>query len=537
MARMDPGQLERDGFITTGPLLNPRRCRALIDHFHGAHPAPADWPKGAAATDWLLHRVAADRRILDLIAPIVGTDVLLWGCSLVRSAPGSVHPWHVDIECTVASGRYATVWIGLEHTRGNALQLISGSHRFGRTVQQEQAERGYARGAASTETVLGWARERNPVARCCEPELTDGEAIVFDGALWHGSPRNRGRRTRSALLLQYASADSPLRLPDRRLEWPFGFVNAPRPPAIVVRGSGSGDLNRLVPPPAGGTQKGLPMLSTSIRPIGLPLPEDRERGWRPNPLFRGSTPVLDGITCHASVLSGGHSPHPPHSHDDEELLIILDGEAELLIADGPSCDGARVEAVGPGAFAYYPAHQHHTIRNPGDKPVTYLMFKWHARGGKPAETPLGTSIFHYADTASRQGRGFVTETLFEQATGWLGKLHCHSTRLEPGAGYEPHVDAYDVAIVTLSGRVETLGQEVEPFSVIHYSEGQKHGMRNIAAEPAHYLVFEFHPAAFDASQWLRWRAKPFAKRAMKRAANAAGLDLHRLRQRLRSAHG
>lgn len=532
MARMDPGLLERDGFVTTGRLLSRRQCQSLLAHLDsGSRTAPLDWPKGAAVTDGILFSLAADPAIVDWLTPILGKDIVLWGCSLVRSRPGNVHPWHVDIECAQGAGRFAAVWIGLQHTSGNTLQLISGSHRIGRTVQQEQAERGYARGAASTETVLEWARERNSTAAYCEPAVGDGQAIVFDGTLWHAS-RNDGRRTRSALLLQYASADSPVRIPDPSFTWPFRFLSAPAPPAIMVRGSGNDAVNRLVPPPAAELQKGLPMLSTSIRPLDLPLGEDPDRGWQPHPLFRGSTPVVDSITCHASVLSGGHSPHPPHVHDDEELLIVLDGEAELLIAGKPSYDGARIERVRPGAFAYYPAHQHHTIRNPGETPVTYLMFKWHAGGTKPSAAPLGTTIFHYNEAQPRGEQGFVTETIFEQGTGCLGKLHCHSSRLEPGGGYEPHVDAYDVAILLLSGRVETLGQEVGPHGVIYYSEGQKHGIRNIGAEPAHYLVFEFHPAALDPAQWLRWRAKPFAKRIVKRAARAVGIDPHRLRQRL-----
>ncbi len=43
--------------------------------------------------------------------------------------------------------------------------------------------------------------------------------------------------------------------------------------------------------------------------------------------------------------------------------------------------------------------------------------------------------------------------------------------LQPGAGYAPHADPYDVAILMLAGRVETLGQIVEPLGVIFYSAG------------------------------------------------------------------
>lgn len=522
---------ERDGFIGPVPMLSRRECRALMGWLDSdVRPLAADWSKGAAVTDWLLYRLAANPRLLRLVEAILGRDVLLWGCSVARRGPGEIHPWHVDIETSAPDGRFVTAWIGLENVRRNpGLRLIAGSHRAGRTVQEAQAEHGCRRGEAASETVLDWAREANVNAALVEPELTDGDAMLFDGRLWHGSRNDRGSGTRCALLLQFAAVDTPVRMHDEaRLEWPFAFVPTPRPPTIVVAGTASPGTNRIVPPPVPSVRKGMPMISALIRSIPLPLEED-PGGWRPHGLFRGTTRVVDDMECHASVLSAGHCPHPPHAHHEEELLIVLEGEAELLIADGPSEKGARAEKVGPGAFAYYPAFQHHTIRNSGADPVSYLMFKWHVQDARPASRPLGATVFRYGSAQGDALDGWAVDTLFEQPTGWLGGLHCHTSRLEPGGGYAAHVDAYDVAILTLSGTVETLGQQVGPHSVIFYAAGEKHGIRNIGDTPAHYLVFEFHPAEMDLAQRLRRRVKPLAKQVIKRTARAIGVDLHRFR--------
>ena len=51
--------------------------------------------------------------------------------------------------------------------------------------------------------------------------------------------------------------------------------------------------------------------------------------------------------CHVSVLSPGRCPHPPHSHVEEELLIILDGEANVEIASSAVDPSPRVEALTP----------------------------------------------------------------------------------------------------------------------------------------------------------------------------------------------
>jgi len=523
---------ERDGFSAPFRLLTTRECRVLCRHLESDRtPPPADWHKGHAVTDWPLYRLATNPKLLSLLTPILGEDIVLWGCSVVRRRPGEDHPWHVDIESSWAKGRYATVWMVLENGHRNAgLQLIAGSHLLKESVQEVQREMGFNRGEAAAATVLDWARARNPEAWLAEPQVNDGEAIVFDHALWHGSRNGRPRGTRSAILLQYAAADSPVRIHDHaQLEWPFEFVGTPRPPAIVVQGAAKDEANRIVAPPSPSVSKRMPMISTCIRSLELPLDERPGGGWKPHGLFKGVTSNIDDMRCHAAVLSPGHSPHPPHSHQEEELLIVLDGEAELLLADEPSYEGARPKHVGPGDFAYYPAFQHHTIRNNGSVPVTYLMFKWYVEAAQPSTNPLSTNFYSIEEAPSEESKGFVTKKLFEGPTNLLGRLQCHVTRLEAGAGYAPHVDAHDVAILILSGRVETLGQEVGPLGVIYYSAGQKHGMRNIGDEPAHYLVFEFQAGGLDLRQRLRRRIRPVAKSVLKRTAKAFGLYPARLR--------
>ena len=62
----------------------------------------------------------------------------------------------------------------------------------------------------------------------------------------------------------------------------------------------------------------------------------------------------------------------------------------------------------------------------------------------------------------------------------------------PGAGYAPHADPYDVAVIVLEGTVETLGRRVEPCGLIFYKAGEPHGLENPTDHVARYVVFEFH---------------------------------------------
>ena len=65
-------------------------------------------------------------------------------------------------------------------------------------------------------------------------------------------------------------------------------------------------------------------------------------------------------------------------------------------------------------------------------------------------------------------QGVVYEEILNGPTAYLSRLQSHITTLQQGAGYQPHSDAYDVAILLLRGTVETLGQIVEAHSVIFY---------------------------------------------------------------------
>jgi mannose-6-phosphate isomerase-like protein (cupin superfamily) len=484
---------QREGFLGPINLLTPAQCALLLRHWRrGALPAAPVWAKGRAANDRVFYDLATHPALLPLLRDLLGEDVVLWGATIIERDPGQIHPWHTDIESSNAK-RSASIWVGLENTsRESALQLISRSHAFGDPIQHVMREAGLRRGQASDETVLEWARRRDPHAALVQPEMTDGQAIMFDGRLWHATNNTRSNGRRAALLLQYAAAHTPIFVPDlTQLEWPFRLRDDVRPPCIVVSGSGKPEVNRLVAPPAAARSNTRP-LSTCIKPVSLPLARDPTRGWRPHPLFHGSTPVLDCMASHVSVLDPGHSPHPPHAHLDEELLIVLGGEAEIVIADGPHADGARIETLSSGSLVYYPAYQFHTIRNGSAQPVTYLMLKWYSQT-VPSQHSFETRVEHVANTTDNPRlTPFKAKRLFEFPTSFLTKLHAHQSLLQPKAGYLPHTDDYDLAILLLSGRVEIAGQVVGPFGIIYHAAGEPHGIKNIGGEPARYLVFEFH---------------------------------------------
>jgi len=193
------------------------------------------------------------------------------------------------------------------------------------------------------------------------------------------------------------------------------------------------------------------------------------------------------------VLTQGQCPHPPHTHDEEELLLLLAGEVDLILPTEQAANGDQRRRLRPGQFVYYPAHFAHTLETVSADAANYLMFKWYT-GRTETDSPLTFGQFNILDHLNDSGAvdGFCPRLVFAGPTAYLRNLHCHTSTLTPGAGYEPHIDAYDVAIIVLEGEIETLGERVGPHSVIFYPAGEPHGMRNPARTVAKYVVFEFH---------------------------------------------
>lgn len=498
---MDPVGMRAEfrslGFTGPVPILSKHECGELLGRLRESDDPPV-WFKGHGASSPAFLAAAQHPRLLGALSVLLGPDVMLWGASLVTREPGQSHRWHTDIESSDPSSRTVSVWLGLDGTsRRSSLQVASGSHRFGRPLQEVYARAGKRRGDVTRDDVLEWALEHDPRSGIVEPDLQDGDALFFDGRLWHGSRNTDEERTRTCLLLQYATPGTPIRIPDlTALEWPFRPREDVMPPCVLVTGNAEDTPNDLVAASAAaatGAAAG-PLLRNRVDRLGLPLPEDDIVGWKPHLAFKGATRGLDLLTCHTSVLSPGVTPHDIHTHVEEEILIVLAGDAEILTLDNG--EGVSRRRMTRGDVAYYPAFYPHTIDNPGPRPATYLMLKWAQSSLTAGVSEMGRA-FSPLSPDPAPDRDFACTLRFEGPTRHLRRLHCHQTTLQAGASYEPHEDPYDVVIVTLDGELETIGERVSPNSVIFYAAGNPHGMRNVGRRPARYLVFELHGPAPD----------------------------------------
>ena len=72
------------------------------------------------------------------------------------------------------------------------------------------------------------------------------------------------------------------------------------------------------------------------------------------------------VEVHETELAPGLAPHPPHRHENEEMLLVRDGTLEVTIM------GKSVR-LGPGSVALVASNEEHGWRNVGETRARYFV--------------------------------------------------------------------------------------------------------------------------------------------------------------------
>lgn len=92
-------------------------------------------------------------------------------------------------------------------------------------------------------------------------------------------------------------------------------------------------------------------------------------------VFRSQTGTLDELECHITTLEPGQKSHPPHTHANEEVLIIRDGNVEFFFK-------GEWHPATVGDVIFLTGTDPHGVRNAGTTPATYHVVAWQSPGMK-----------------------------------------------------------------------------------------------------------------------------------------------------------
>ena len=86
-------------------------------------------------------------------------------------------------------------------------------------------------------------------------------------------------------------------------------------------------------------------------------------------VVRQPTRTLEELEIHITTLKPHTSSHAPHTHPNEEMVIIKEGTLQAHV------NGKEI-VVGPGSVLFFASLQPHAVQNIGDTPATYHVINW-----------------------------------------------------------------------------------------------------------------------------------------------------------------
>ena len=202
-------QYKTDGYFIYGKLFEPDElaeireyvCEKIIEQ----KVLPALHPH---IEDKFLRQWCSQKRLLDLVEPLIGPNISLWTthCFYKEPKKGPRTPWHQDARYwEMAPVVTASIWLALEPVtvENGCMQLIPGTHTGHiydhRRLNVEDACHGLNQEIIEDEIDQG---------RSVNIELDPGECSIHHSHIVHGANANTSSRSRNGLVLRYMPTSS-----------------------------------------------------------------------------------------------------------------------------------------------------------------------------------------------------------------------------------------------------------------------------------------------------------------------------------------
>jgi XRE family transcriptional regulator, regulator of sulfur utilization len=101
-------------------------------------------------------------------------------------------------------------------------------------------------------------------------------------------------------------------------------------------------------------------------------------------VLRAPTATLDELEIHVTALPPGQTTHPPHTHQNEEIIVVREGTLEAF-------QNGKTTRVGPGSLLFMGSNEPHNVTNVGSTTTAvYHVINWASPGtlrARPAASP------------------------------------------------------------------------------------------------------------------------------------------------------
>ena len=96
--------------------------------------------------------------------------------------------------------------------------------------------------------------------------------------------------------------------------------------------------------------------------------EKTDKGYR-RAFFNKPTSQLEKLEMHTTALDAGFDSHAPHTHREEEIILLLKGNVEMFIA-------GTLYKASPGDIIFLSSGVLHALKNTGGDQCEYFAFQW-----------------------------------------------------------------------------------------------------------------------------------------------------------------
>jgi (S)-ureidoglycine aminohydrolase len=221
-------------------------------------------------------------------------------------------------------------------------------------------------------------------------------------------------------------------------------------------------------------------------------PVNKKENMEQRPLLEGSSVAFKHIKIHATTVYPHQSPHSIHKHDEEEMIIIKEGELTVTIE-------GKTQTLGAGSVALMISGEEHGFENKGNSNVTYYVMRYESREPKNLERGKqagGSFMINWKDIPFQAHDKGGIRKFFDKPTSMAKRFEMHVTTLKEGLdSHPPHTHKAAEILLPIDNIAEEhiAGTWIKAGigDIIFLESNVSHAIRNIGKGTVTYFAFQF----------------------------------------------
>ena len=210
------------------------------------------------------------------------------------------------------------------------------------------------------------------------------------------------------------------------------------------------------------------------------------------PLVEGSSVAFRHIKIHATTVYPKQAPHPGHTHEEEELIIVKEGELTVTIA-------GKVHTLETGSIALIMSGDEHSFENISNANSTYYVMRYESHEPKNIERGQqagGSFVVNWKKVPFQPHDKGGIRKFFDKPTSMTKRFEMHITTLKEGLeSHPPHTHKAAEILLPIDNIAEEhiAGQWIKAGigDIIFLESNIPHAIRNISKGTVTYFAFQF----------------------------------------------